>query len=199
MIRHRFAILPHYFCQSGSLARAAGCALFALLVPLMSAPALADGVHRHDLHIDGPWSRPTPPGAPMGAGYMMISNQSDKDIVLVAGETPRAGAVSIHETVEVDGLMRMQPLTDGLAIPAGGQIELRPMSYHLMLEQLKEPLVEGERIPLTLMFDGAEPVSLELVVRPLDGDSGHHHNHNHQNHNHQSPDAGGHSGGHHRH
>lgn len=183
--------------------RRAVLALMALALPFSVGPAVADSVHRDDVQVDAPWSRPTPPGAPMGAGYMVITNHSDQEIVLVAGETPRAGLVSIHETVEVDGLMRMRPMSDGLPIPAGGKVELRPLSYHLMLEQLNEPLVEGERIPLTLTFDGADPLSLELVVRPLDdaaGHQGHHHggSHDHGNDHHHKGETG-HSGGHHRH
>ncbi len=65
--------------------------------------------------------------------------------------------------------MRMEPLKDGLVIAAGETVELKPHSYHLMLERLKEPLREGENIPLTLSFDGAPDVRLELMVQPLDG------------------------------
>ena len=68
-----------------------------------------------------------------------------------------------------DGTMSMRPLKDGLTIPAGETVELKPHGYHLMLEKLKGPLKEGESIPLTLTFEGAADMNVELNVEPLDG------------------------------
>lgn len=145
-----------------------------LCIPVMAASHDHHSHHGHGqpqgpIQIDRPWSRPTPPGTPMGVGYMEITNSGDQDITLVAADSPRAGHVSIHESLMHNGMMRMQPLKDGLAIPAGGTVELKPHSYHLMLEQLPQPLVEGEKIPVRLDFDGAEAMDIELKVRPLDG------------------------------
>lgn len=147
----------------------------ALLLTLLMAvtPAL---VSAHDyaqgsVTIDHPWSRPTPPGTPMGVGYLAITNSGATDITLTGAETPRAGRVSIHESSMHNGVMSMQPLKAGLTIPAGETVELKPHSYHLMLEKLAKPLQEGERIPLTLQFEGAETMSVELAVQPLDGEA----------------------------
>ena len=138
--------------------------------------AVATSATAHDyqhgsLTISHPWSRPTPPGTPVGVGYMTIHNGSDEPVTLVAGETPLAARVSIHETIMQDGLMKMQPLTEGLTIPAGETVSLKPHSYHLMLEQLEQPLTEGGKVPLTLTFDGMDPVAVELHVEPLEGAS----------------------------
>ena len=143
-----------------------GCATLA--TPVLAADD-GNSYMRSNVQIDNPWSRPTPPGTPMGVGYLAITNNGDEDIALVAAQSPRAGHVSIHETSVHEGVMRMQPVKGGLAIPAGETVELKPRSYHLMLEQLAEPLVEGERIPLRLDFDGAEDVDVELRVQSLDG------------------------------
>ncbi|MDX1457345.1 MAG: copper chaperone PCu(A)C [Marinobacter sp.] len=120
------------------------------------------------LHIDHPWTRPTPPGVMMGAGYMTIRNGGDQDVTLVTAESPQAGRVTIHQSRMQDGVMRMEALEDGLVIPAGEVVELKPHSYHLMLEQLESQLVEGERVPLTLTFEGGPEVLVELAVDPLD-------------------------------
>jgi len=141
-----------------------------LLIALVPALASAHEYSHGKVRIDHPWSRPTPPGTPMGVGYLAIVNNSMKDITLTAAETPRAGHVSIHESLMKDGVMRMQALKDGLKIPAGDMVELKPHGYHLMLEQLKEPLKAGERIPLNLYFDGVETMKVELLVEPLDKD-----------------------------
>ncbi|WP_273203065.1 copper chaperone PCu(A)C [Marinobacter subterrani] len=136
---------------------------------LTATPALAHDYTKGDLKIDHPWSRPTPPGTPMGVGYMSISNTGGSDIVLVGARTPRAERVSIHESSMQDGVMRMAPVKGGLDIPAGETVELKPHSFHLMLENLGSPLRENEAIPLTLNFEGAEDMKVELTVAPLDG------------------------------
>jgi len=137
---------------------------------LIVTPAFAHDHASDTLTINHPWSRPTPPGVPMGVGYMVITNHSEKDITFTSATTPRAKNVSIHESTMTDGTMSMRPLKNGLIIPAGKTVELKPHSYHLMLEELEAPLKEGESIPLTVTFEGAEAMEIELEVAPLDGE-----------------------------
>lgn len=138
-----------------------------LLLAAMPMLAVAHDYTQGDLKIDHPWSRPTPPGTPMGVGYLTITNTGDSGVTLTGAETPRAGHVSIHESSMSNGVMSMKPLKQGLTIPAGKTVELKPHSYHLMLEKLPEPLAEGERIPLTLQFNDGQTVQVELTVEPL--------------------------------
>ncbi|KAA1171944.1 copper chaperone PCu(A)C [Marinobacter salinexigens] len=145
------------------------------LSSLLFALALAaPGAFAHDytdgsVHIDHPWSRPTPPGTPMGVGYMALKNNGKESVILIGAQSPRAGHISIHESSMKDGIMRMQPVSGGLVIPPGKTVKLQPHSYHLMLENLNAPLKPGERIPVILQFDGAESISVELAVEPMDG------------------------------
>lgn len=141
-----------------------------ILTGTLSTTARAHDYTEGNIKIDHPWSRPTPPGVPMGVGYMAITNHGDSDITFTSATTPRAKSVSIHESTMKDGTMSMRPLKDGLTIPAGETVELKPHSYHLMLEKLKAPLKEGERVSLKVNFDGAETMEVELNVEPLDGD-----------------------------
>ena len=150
------------------LSRLAATALIACST-LIATPAMAHEYATGNVTIDHPWSRPTPPGVPMGVGYMAITNHGDSDITFTSASTPRAESVSIHESTMNDGTMSMRPLKDGLTIPAGKTVELKPHSYHLMLEKLEGRLKEGERVPLTVNFDGAETMEVELKVEPLDG------------------------------
>lgn len=136
---------------------------------LIATPALAHDYSNENVTVDHPWSRPTPPGVPVGVGYMAITNHSDNDITFTSATTPRAESVSIHESTMTDGTMSMRPLKGGLIIPAGKTVELKPHSYHLMLEKLDGALKEGESIPLTMTFEGAETMEVELNVEPLDG------------------------------
>lgn len=142
----------------------------ALIASIFTTAVMAHEYSHGKVSIDHPWSRPTPPGAPMGVGYLVIRNHGDSDITLIGASTPRADDVSIHETRMKDDVMRMQPLKNGLGIAAGETVELKPHSYHLMLEALAKPLKEGERVPLTLEFEGAEAMDVELNVQSLDAD-----------------------------
>ena len=146
------------------------CLSIVVLALALVAPVQALDYSQGPVKVENPWSRPTPPGTPMGVGYMNISNGGNTDITLVGAATPRAGHVSIHETRMHEGVMRMAPVKGGLTIPAGTTVELKPHSFHLMLEKLKKPLREGESIPLTLTFDGAEEMQVELNVESLDGE-----------------------------
>lgn len=141
-----------------------------LLSGAVSTPAVADEFNAGEITISNPWSRPTPPGAPMGVGYMAITNNGDSDVTLISAVTPRAKNVSIHESTIKDGIMSMRSLKEGLAIPAGETVELKPHSYHLMLEKLDAPLKAGESIPMTVNFTGTAAMTIELSVEPMDGD-----------------------------
>ncbi|MDL0430483.1 copper chaperone PCu(A)C [Marinobacter sp. TBZ242] len=140
-----------------------------LLAGTLSTTALAQEYTEGKIAIDYPWSRPTPPGVPMGVGYMAITNHGDSDVTLIDASTSRAKSVSIHESTMKNGTMSMRPLKEGLTIPGGETVELKPHSYHLMLEKLQSPLKEGESIPLTLNFEGAADMDIRLDVKPLDG------------------------------
>ncbi|MDK8464754.1 copper chaperone PCu(A)C [Marinobacter sp. SS13-12] len=142
---------------------------FSLLAGTLSTTAQAQEYTEGNITIDHPWSRPTPPGVPMGVGYMAITNHGDSNVTFTSATTPRAKNVSIHESTMKDGTMSMRPLKDGLAIPAGETVELKPHGYHLMLEKLNGPLKEGESVPLRLTFEGAVDMNVELNVEPLDG------------------------------
>ena len=142
----------------------------ALIASVFSTVVTANEHAHSNIYIEHPWSRPTPPGTPMGVGYLVIRNHSERDITLVSASTPRAGHVSMHETLMKDGVMRMRQIDNGLTISAGEAVELKPNSYHLMLEKLTEPLKEGESIPLTLEFEDAGAIDVELSVQSLDAD-----------------------------
>ena len=131
----------------------------------MSLPVVGQDYQPGNVAISDPWSRPTPPGTPVGVGYMAISNQGQEPVTLVTGQTPAAAQVSLHKSTMQDGLMKMRRLKDGLTVSAGETVTLEPHSYHLMLEQLERPLKAGDEIPLSLTFEGMDPVDVKLRVR----------------------------------
>ena len=147
-----------------------------VLAVAAALPALANDYRVGSLVIDHPWSRATPAGAGVGAGYMVIRNEGDAPDRLVGGSAAFAGRVEIHEMAIQDGIMRMRALADGLEIPPGGSVTLEPGGYHVMFMQLQERLVEGEDRTATLEFANAGTVEVEFTVEGMaKGGMGHGH------------------------
>ena len=116
-----------------------------------------------EIEIRDAWSRATAPGMPMGAVYAVIENKGDEDLSLLSIHTDQAKLAEIHESVEIDGMMRMREITPFL-VPAGSTVELRPLGKHIMLMKLNGALTQGETIDLRVTFsDGVEiPVAAKI-------------------------------------
>ena len=122
--------------------------------------------------VDDAWARATAPGAKVGAGYMKITSGGAADR-LVGASTPAAAKVELHVTEKKGDVMRMREVK-AYDIPAKGSFELAPGGAHLMLVDLKAPFREGTKVPLTLRFERAGEVKVELQVRALGASGGHH-------------------------
>jgi copper(I)-binding protein len=140
--------------------------LAAALSAFVALPAAAHDYALGDLAIHHPWSRATPPSAKVGAGYLAVVNRGASPDRLVGARSPAAGRVEIHEMRMDGGIMRMRALDGGLELPPGGRVELKPGGFHLMLLDLKAPLREGAAVPLTLVFQRAGQVDVELKIEP---------------------------------
>jgi copper(I)-binding protein len=138
---------------------------FALLVPVAGAHEFTKG----SLLIAHPWSRATPVGATVGAGYLVIENQgaaADRFIsVSVSAEV--AGRAELHEMAVQDGVMRMRPLASGVEIAPGMAAKFEPGGLHVMFLDLKRPFEKGERFKATLNFEKTGPVEVEFVVEAM--------------------------------
>ena len=117
-----------------------------------------------DLRIDAPFARATLPNAPVGGGFLTITNEGRTDDTLVAARSAAAGHVEVHEMAMDGDVMRMRELADGLPIPAGETVMLTPGGFHLMFMDLQGPLVEGETVDVTLTFEQAGEVTVPLSV-----------------------------------
>ena len=125
------------------------------------------------LVIAGGFSRATLPNAPVGGGFMTITNTGDQDDTLVAASSAVAGRVEIHEMKMQGDVMEMRHLEGGLPIPARQTVTLKPGGYHLMFMGLQQPLVQGTRISVTLTFAKAGTVDVPLVVGPINAGAMH--------------------------
>lgn len=99
-----------------------------------------------------------------GAAYLVIENGGEVADRLLSAASPVAARVELHATSEVDGVMRMQSLPEGIAVPAHGSVTLEPGGMHVMLMGLEAPLVEGEALPLALSFEHAGEVALSVPI-----------------------------------
>lgn len=135
----------------------------------------SDTVKVGDLEITGAFSRETLPNQPAGGGFLTVTNTGTEDDVLVSVTSPVSGRVEIHEMAMDGDVMRMRQLADGLPIPAGETVELKPGGYHIMFMDLQSPFVEGEALDVTLTFAKAGEVPVQLMVGPRDADGGHQH------------------------
>jgi copper(I)-binding protein len=135
----------------------------------LAAVALAAAAHSYTagtLKIAHPWSRATVPGQP-GGGFLKIENTGKTADRLLGGSTPVAERVELH-TMAMDGnVMRMREV-QSIDLPPGQTVALEPGRLHLMLMGLKAPLKADTKVPLTLKFEKAGEVKVELKVEAAD-------------------------------
>ena len=143
--------------------RTIGAALCGALL-VLSAPARAEDVKAGDLVISQAWSRATPGGAKIGAGYFTIENKGAAADRLVAVSGEAAAKIEVHEMAMNNGVMKMRAVDNGLTIDPGKTVTLAPGGYHLMMMDLKAPLKQGDKVPLTLEFEKAGKVAVTLDV-----------------------------------
>lgn len=124
-----------------------------------------------DLSIEHPWSRATPAGAKVAAGYVTITNKGTVPDRLVGVSTSVAGKVEVHEMAMKNGVMTMRPLSGGLPIEPGKTVTLAPGGYHIMFMDLKTPLKQDDKISATLAFEKAGKVDVTFDVQPVGAQS----------------------------
>lgn len=125
--------------------------------------------------VSNVWVKTTVPGGSVSAAYMHI--KSTTALKLVKAESSLAGIVEIHDMKMNGGVMQMKAL-DSLDIPVGKTVELKPGGTHVMLMKVKEPIRKGDKVPLTLTFEGTNKklmaINLDAIARENDAQ---HHKH----------------------
>lgn len=144
-----------------------------------------DHTHAHShaseaqtMDITQVWSRAMPPSAPTGAVYFNLRNPTGQADRLTGAHTTRAERAELHTHVHEGDMMRMEQV-EAVDVPAEGQVEFEPGGHHVMLFKLSEPLAAGDHFPLTLIFEKAGEVTVEVSVQEQPpqghGDSHMHH------------------------
>jgi copper(I)-binding protein len=131
--------------------------------------ASADPLHQYKLgaiEIDNPWSRATVSAATNGVAYLTITNRDTTSDRLVEVASPIAGQAELHQMQMENDMAKMWPL-DSVEIPAGGTVALAPHGAHIMLMGLKAPLELAQTFPLTLTFEKAGSITVEVTVESM--------------------------------
>jgi len=136
-----------------------------VLALLSASWGVMNAAHAQVVRIEDAWARATVPGQASSGAFMKLT--AAHGARLEAVNSPAAGAAEIHEMVLQDNVMRMRPLA-GLELPPGRTVELKPGGLHVMLLELKAPLVAGSTLPLELQVrDAAGALSRVMVQVPV--------------------------------
>jgi periplasmic copper chaperone A len=141
--------------------------LAALAILLAAGTASAQEYKAGEIAVRNPFATPTPPGAKIGAAYFgALENRGTQPDRLLRATSPASAKVELHSgEIGADGVMRMREL-DAISLPPGASVELKPgQGNHLMLMNIKEPLVPGQSFPLTLEFERAGTLEVKVVVQ----------------------------------
>jgi periplasmic copper chaperone A len=126
-----------------------------------TSPALAQ---KAGLQVEHAWSRPALAGR-VGVAYLTVTDTGAPDR-LVGASSPVAARAELHQSVTEKGIATMRPV-DAVPVARGAPAVLAPGGYHLMLVDLKRPLVAGQSFPLTLTFAKAGALTANVTVAPL--------------------------------
>jgi copper(I)-binding protein len=148
----------------------------------LGAVLVSGTVFAGSVDINGQWVREAPPGMQMLAGYMIVENNTNQELVLTGASSPAFGTIELHHTVIENGMARMMQ-QKSMTIPASSKFVFKPKSYHLMLMQPKRQLMEGDKVRITLEFSNYRNVSATFPIRKAAGGMNHHEHNMHMHNN----------------
>lgn len=128
-----------------------------ILLLIFSPIALAE------LEIRDPWIKNLPPSVPVRAGYMTIHNPQTKAVSVVSLRSDAFASIEIHQTIEQDGMMRMEQLPS-LKIGSNSSVQLEPGGLHLMMMNPSEPTQPGDLLEIIIVLDDGSEQKVEMQV-----------------------------------
>ena len=138
--------------------------MFAIIFLLFSSHSITFA-QSTDIIVSGEWARPVLIAGRPGGAFFTIENNGDEADRLVSAEANIAKRTEIHNHTMTDGVMRMAEVEGGLEIPAGGKVELKPGSYHIMMFETDNKYGPGDTIDLKLNFEKAGTIEKTLEIR----------------------------------
>ena len=139
--------------------------LFAAVAAFTLAGAATAGDATDKIMIMDPYARASTMGAQSGAAFMVVMNPTEEDDRLVSASSDVAERVELHTHIEdADGVMKMREVEAGFVIPAGSEHALQRGGDHVMFLGLKQPLNDGDTVSVTLTFENAGDMVVEIPV-----------------------------------
>ncbi|KAA5605073.1 copper chaperone PCu(A)C [Roseospira marina] len=115
-----------------------------------------------DLTVTDAWARASAGMARAGAAFVTIRNDGAADR-LIAADADVSRVVELHTHIMDGDVMRMRKV-DAIDVPGGETTTLQPGGLHVMLIDLHAPLAEGQTFPLSLTFEQAGTVDVQVTV-----------------------------------
>ena len=141
-----------------------GYLMSALLLALfVSGQVHAQNTSQNSIVVEHPWARATPTGAKTGAAYLTLINNDSSSDRLLSATTPVADKVQFHSVSEENGISHMREMKS-VEVAPGGKVTFSPGGMHIMMVGLKQPLKEGQTLPLALTFEKAGKVEITASV-----------------------------------
>jgi copper(I)-binding protein len=131
--------------------------------PVGSAADSNPVTEAQSVQVKAAWIRWLPGGVPL-AGYATLANESDRPSVLISVTSPAFRDLSLHQTVQTGGTVRMSPL-ERIAIPPHSTLDFEARGIHLMLMQPHAPLDPHGEVPMTLHFLDGSSLTVQFQVR----------------------------------
>ena len=134
-----------------------------LLALFASSPVHAQTSGSNTIIIEHPWARATPAGAKTAAAYVTLINTGPSADRLLGATSPVTDKIQFHKESEENGVARMRELQT-VEVAAGAKVSFKPGDMHMMMVGLKQPLKEGQTIPLALRFEKAGNIDVTASV-----------------------------------
>ena len=170
LIRTSFAVLAAFAC---------------LFLTFSLGGAFANEYKIGDIEITNVWARATPNGAKVAGGFFTIVNHGKEADRLVSLSSELSDKAQIHSMEMADGVMKMRHQADGVVIPAGGTVEFKPGSFHVMFMDLDKTLNKGDEFKAKMVFEKAGTVDVVFTVSGIGAQAPDSMPANHEEHQHQ--------------
>lgn len=118
------------------------------------------------LAVSSQYVRATPPHVKNSAAFFTITNNTNKNIKLIAVKSDIAEQVQMHNNLNEDGMMKMRQV-ESIILKANDSTSLQPGGYHVMFLGLKNDLSEGDNVALTLYFDNGDQIKMNAPVQKI--------------------------------
>lgn len=136
-----------------------------MLLTALTGLSLAKDVKVGEIVISNPWARQSPMSAKVAAGFLTMTNEGKADDRLLKASAAFAPKVQLHDMKMAGDVMKMEELPEGIPVPAGATVELKPKSLHIMFMDVMAQPKAGDVLKATLTFEKAGPVEVEFEVK----------------------------------